>query len=85
MTYAYLFKSLVPTLSEEESDRITKCFEQNEQFNIHFRPINDFGTVAQKEAYIQPFVSGHKIGCFCLTEPGNGESRHICRFVIRSQ
>ncbi len=36
------------------------------------RPIEKFGTEEQKEKYITPFVDGEKIGCFCLSEPGNG-------------
>ena len=38
-----------------------------------FRPINEFGSASQKESYVRPFVDGKKIGCFCLTEPGNGQ------------
>jgi butyryl-CoA dehydrogenase len=34
--------------------------------------INDFGTEEQKEKFLRPLVSGKKIGCFSLTEPGAG-------------
>ncbi len=30
------------------------------------------GTEEQKELYLSPFVDGNVIGCFCLSEPGNG-------------
>ena len=32
----------------------------------------NFGTEAQKEKYVVPLMSGDPIGCFGLTEPGNG-------------
>jgi len=32
----------------------------------------DFATASQKEQFILPFTTGEKIGCFCLSEPGNG-------------
>jgi butyryl-CoA dehydrogenase len=35
-------------------------------------PILKYGTEAQKQAYLQPFVNGERIGCFGLSEPGNG-------------
>jgi alkylation response protein AidB-like acyl-CoA dehydrogenase len=31
-----------------------------------------FGTDEQKEKYLPGIISGGKIGCFCLTEPGAG-------------
>jgi len=34
--------------------------------------INDFGTEEQKQKFLRPLVSGEKIGCFSLTEPGAG-------------
>jgi alkylation response protein AidB-like acyl-CoA dehydrogenase len=30
-----------------------------------------FGTDEQKEKWIRPFVSGDKVGCFALSEPGD--------------
>ena len=35
-------------------------------------PILKFGTDEQKRAYLPDMASGHKIGCFCLTEPQAG-------------
>ncbi len=35
-------------------------------------PIKHYGTGIQKEKYIVPFTKGDKIGCFALSEPGNG-------------
>ena len=35
-------------------------------------PVQTFGTAEQHEQYIEPFATGGKIGCFGLSEPGNG-------------
>ena len=35
-------------------------------------PILKFGTEKQKRDFLQPFATGEKIGCFGLSEPGNG-------------
>jgi len=40
--------------------------------SLYLGPIKYFGTAAQQEEYIAPFVSGERLGAFCLTEPGNG-------------
>jgi butyryl-CoA dehydrogenase len=40
--------------------------------SLYLGPIKYFGNAAQQQDYIAPFVGGDKIGCFCLTEPGNG-------------
>lgn len=31
-----------------------------------------YGTEEQKQEFIAPFTQGEKIGCFALSEPGNG-------------
>jgi len=35
-------------------------------------PISTFGTEKQKEQWLKPMASGQKLGCFALSEPGNG-------------
>ncbi len=35
-------------------------------------PILKFGTEELKEKYLVPFAQGKKLGCFALSEPGNG-------------
>lgn len=35
-------------------------------------PINKFGSEEQKIKFVHPFTNGKKIGCFALSEPGNG-------------
>lgn len=40
--------------------------------SLYLGPILKFGTEKQKEAFILPFAAGKRIGCFALSEPGNG-------------
>lgn len=40
--------------------------------SLYLGPINQFGNSKQKEQYISPYLSGEKVGCFALSEPGNG-------------
>ena len=35
-------------------------------------PISTYGTEAQKQKYLPPFLRGEKLGCFALTEPDAG-------------
>ena len=38
--------------------------------SLFLGPILKFGTDKQKESFIRPFVTGERIGCFALSEPG---------------
>ena len=40
--------------------------------SLYLGPLKYFANAEQKEQYVTPFVDGRKIGCFCLSEPGNG-------------
>ncbi|KAM8918269.1 short-chain specific acyl-CoA dehydrogenase, mitochondrial isoform 1-T1 [Lycaon pictus] len=40
--------------------------------SLYLGPILKFGSKEQKQQWITPFTSGDKIGCFALSEPGNG-------------
>jgi butyryl-CoA dehydrogenase len=40
--------------------------------SLYLGPINKFGNDEQKEKFVRPFTKGDKIGCFALSEPGNG-------------
>jgi len=42
-------------------------------------PILNYGTQAQKEAWLPDLASGQAIGCFCLTEPQAGSEAHNLR------
>lgn len=35
-------------------------------------PLQAFGTKEQKERFLKPLATGEKLGCYCLSEPGNG-------------
>lgn len=40
--------------------------------SLYLGPLNSFGNSSQKSAYITPFTTGERVGCFALSEPGNG-------------
>ncbi|XP_068190327.1 short-chain specific acyl-CoA dehydrogenase, mitochondrial isoform X2 [Antennarius striatus] len=40
--------------------------------SLYIGPILKFGTEEQKRQWITPFTTGDKVGCFALSEPGNG-------------
>ncbi|GMH64325.1 hypothetical protein TrRE_jg12608, partial [Triparma retinervis] len=42
------------------------------QNSLYGGPVDKFGTNEQKEKYLTPFAEGKSIGCFGLSEPGNG-------------
>ncbi|KAF4789985.1 Short-chain specific acyl-CoA dehydrogenase, mitochondrial [Turdus rufiventris] len=46
-------------------------------------PILKFGSEEQKHQWIAPFTSGEKIGCFALSEPGNGSDAGAASTVAR--
>lgn len=41
-------------------------------FSFFFRPLKYFANEKQKREHMSPFLSGENIGCFGLSEPGNG-------------
>ena len=40
--------------------------------SLFLGPIQNFANEKQKQAWIPPFCSGDRVGCFALSEPGNG-------------
>ncbi len=40
--------------------------------SLYLAPIVKHATPAQAERFISPFLDGEKLGCFALSEPGNG-------------
>merc|ERR1719312_1722202 len=40
--------------------------------SLYCSPIKIFGSEEQKRAHLSPFLTGDIVGCFGLTEPGNG-------------
>uniref|UniRef100_A0A8D8UI22 Short-chain specific acyl-CoA dehydrogenase, mitochondrial n=1 Tax=Cacopsylla melanoneura TaxID=428564 RepID=A0A8D8UI22_9HEMI len=51
--------------------------------SLYLGPILKFGNAAQKEKYITPFTQGVKIGCFSLSEPGNGSDAGAASTVAK--
>ncbi len=35
-------------------------------------PLDKYGTHEQKERFLKPLATGQQLGCYCLSEPGNG-------------
>lgn len=40
--------------------------------SLYLGPILEYGTDDQKKEFVEPFTSGSRVGCFALSEPGNG-------------
>lgn len=40
--------------------------------SLYTTPLMEFGTDEQKQKWVKPFCNGEHIGCFALSEPGNG-------------
>ncbi|CAN0398574.1 unnamed protein product, partial [Hapterophycus canaliculatus] len=40
--------------------------------SLYCAPIEKFGNPEQKAEHLAPFASGASLGCFALSEPGNG-------------
>merc|ERR1712012_930423 len=51
--------------------------------SLYISPIHTFGNKAQKAEWVAPFVTGEKIGSFCLSEPGNGSDAGAASTVAR--
>ncbi|KAK7490645.1 hypothetical protein BaRGS_00018062, partial [Batillaria attramentaria] len=39
---------------------------------LYLGPVQKYATAAQKEQFQKPFLNGDRVGCFALSEPGNG-------------
>lgn len=46
-------------------------------------PLVKYASDAQKEKYLKPFASGQKLGCFALSEPGNGSDAAAMATIAR--
>ncbi|KAJ6636483.1 Short-chain specific acyl-CoA dehydrogenase, mitochondrial [Pseudolycoriella hygida] len=40
--------------------------------SLYLSPLMEFGSEKQKEDFVSPFTDGSRVGCFALSEPGNG-------------
>ncbi|XP_038590070.1 short-chain specific acyl-CoA dehydrogenase, mitochondrial [Micropterus salmoides] len=53
--------------------------------SLYIGPILKFGTEEQKQQWITPFTTGEKVGCFALSEPGNGSDAGAASTVARQE
>jgi butyryl-CoA dehydrogenase len=53
--------------------------------SLYCDPILKYGTDAQKEAFLKPFASGEKLGCFGLTEPESGSDAGTMKTIAVKQ
>ncbi|XP_019769624.1 short-chain specific acyl-CoA dehydrogenase, mitochondrial-like [Dendroctonus ponderosae] len=53
--------------------------------SLYLGPILQWGTKEQKEKWIQPFTTGEKVGCFALSEPGNGSDAGAASTTAKSE
>ncbi|XP_054719577.1 LOW QUALITY PROTEIN: short-chain specific acyl-CoA dehydrogenase, mitochondrial-like [Uloborus diversus] len=51
--------------------------------SLYLGAIQQFGTEEQQKKYVNPFVNGDRIGCFALSEPGNGSDASAASTVAR--
>ena len=51
--------------------------------SLFLGPIDQLGTKEQKEKYITGFLKDKKIGCFALSEPGNGSDASAASTLAR--
>jgi butyryl-CoA dehydrogenase len=47
--------------------------------SLYCDPVKAFATDAQKDQWLKPYASGEKLGCFALSEPGNGSDAGAAR------
>ncbi|MFZ9889072.1 MAG: acyl-CoA dehydrogenase [Myxococcota bacterium] len=47
--------------------------------SLYCDPVMRFGNEAQHREWLAPFASGEKLGCFALSEPGNGSDAGAAR------
>lgn len=51
--------------------------------SLYLGPVLKFGSEEQKQQWIPPFTTGEKVGCFALSEPGNGSDAGAASTVAR--
>ena len=53
--------------------------------SLYIGPLKNFGTEKQKQDHIVPFTTGEKIGCFGLSEPGNGSDAGAASTLAKAE
>eukprot|EP01103_Thecamoeba_quadrilineata_P008492 TRINITY_DN18225_c0_g1_i1.p1 TRINITY_DN18225_c0_g1~~TRINITY_DN18225_c0_g1_i1.p1 ORF type:complete len:405 (-),score=63.52 TRINITY_DN18225_c0_g1_i1:42-1256(-) len=52
--------------------------------SLYSGPVLKFGTSKQKEDWLTPYARGEKLGCFALSEPGNGSDAGAASTTARA-
>ena len=53
--------------------------------SLYLGPLKFFGSHELKEKHVTPFVTGEQIGCFGLSEPGNGSDAGAASTTARDE
>jgi len=53
--------------------------------SLYIGPLKNFANHQLKTDFVAPFVDGRKIGCFCLSEPGNGSDAGAASTTARDE
>ncbi|CAH2093755.1 unnamed protein product [Euphydryas editha] len=53
--------------------------------SLYLGPINNWGTDKQKQEFVLPFCTGDIVGCFALSEPGNGSDAGAASTTAKAQ
>lgn len=51
--------------------------------SLYCEPIYKFGTPYLKDQFLKPFAQGEKLGCYALSEPGNGSDAAAAKTTAR--
>ncbi|GIY89184.1 short-chain specific acyl-CoA dehydrogenase, mitochondrial [Caerostris extrusa] len=51
--------------------------------SLYLGALQKFANASLKEKYLKPFINGDRIGCFALSEPGNGSDAGAASTVAR--
>ena len=51
--------------------------------SLYCDPVSKYATAEQKKTWLAPYASGKKLGCFALSEPGNGSDAALFAGVGR--
>jgi butyryl-CoA dehydrogenase len=53
--------------------------------SLYCDPVLKFATPAQKKTFLRPFAAGQQLGCFALSEPGNGSDAGAAKTTAQRQ
>ncbi|HEX7408314.1 MAG TPA: acyl-CoA dehydrogenase [Candidatus Binatia bacterium] len=53
--------------------------------SLYCDPVLKFATPVQKKTFLRPFAAGQQLGCFALSEPGNGSDAGAAKTTAQRQ